>query len=41
LDIIVLCRSTLPEGVKIEDVVAGMAAMVKAGKARHIGLSGT
>mmetsp|Transcript_60434 Transcript_60434/g.88495 ORF Transcript_60434/g.88495 Transcript_60434/m.88495 type:complete len:334 (-) Transcript_60434:316-1317(-) len=39
LDTIVLCRSTLPEGVEIEDVVAGMAAVVKAGKAKEIGLS--
>ena len=37
LDIIVLCR--MPKDVSIEESTAAMAAIVKSGKARHIGLS--
>jgi aryl-alcohol dehydrogenase-like predicted oxidoreductase len=35
----VLCRSTFAEGVTIEQVMAGMKAVVDAGKAKHVGLS--
>jgi aryl-alcohol dehydrogenase-like predicted oxidoreductase len=37
IDIIVLCR--VPSDVPIEESVGAMQAMVKEGKARHIGLS--
>ncbi len=39
LDIVVLCRMPAPAETTIEAAQAGLAAIVAAGKARHVGLS--
>ncbi len=39
LDVVVLCRVPSPDLIPLEQWMAGLAAVVAAGKATHIGLS--